>query len=141
MADGFPLAMVTSLRVRGHYLVAATYGRGMYYVDISQLPQLSNSVASSASPNSGKPQIKDIYPSIVMTSTPRLNVDYSLASDTHATMTVYDVLGREERVLVNEYAIKGDHSIVADLSGLGSGQHYIVLTADGFSVTKPLTIE
>jgi len=141
VADGFPFAMVTSLRVRSHYLVATTYGRGMFYVDINQLPSLSNSVAQTTSTNAGTPAIKDIYPSIVMSSAARMNVDYSLATDTHATLTVFDILGREERVLVNEFTSKGDHSMVADLSGISRGQHYLVLTADGFSTTKPLTIE
>jgi hypothetical protein len=86
-------------------------------------------------------QIVDIYPSIVNPSAPRVNIDYSLAGETHATLTVYDVLGREERVLVNEYSTSGDHSVVGDVSGLPPGQHYLVLTADGFSVTKPFTIE
>jgi len=139
VASGFPYSMVTSLRVRGHYLVAATYGRGMYYVDLNQLPSLTNSVSQSTANSNA--QINDIYPSIVMTSAPRVNVDYSLAGDTHATLSVYDVLGREEKVLVNEYASKGNHSIVGDITGLTPGQHYVVLTADGFSITKPLTIE
>jgi hypothetical protein len=140
-ADGFPYALVTSLRVRGHYLVAATYGRGMFYLDMNLLPALSNSVAWSGPPNSGSAKIVDIYPSIVMTSAGRLNVDYSVAGGSQATLAVYDVLGREERVFLNEYSTAGDHSIAVDVSGLGHGQHYLVLTANGFSATKPLTIE
>jgi len=141
VADGFPAAMVTSLHVRGHYLMATTYGRGMFYVDIDQLPSLLNSVAPTTASNIGGPQINDIYPNIAMTSAPRVNLDYSLADDTRAKLTIFDVLGREERVLFNDYTSKGEHSIVGNLSGLAPGQHYIVLTADGFSTTKPVTIE
>ncbi len=141
VADGFPMAMVTSLQVRGNYLAAATYGRGMYYVDLTQLPPLgSSSVASAANPNSSI-SISAVYPSIITTSAPRSNIDYSIPGGEQATLAVYDIMGREERMLANEFAAQGSHEISADFSGLATGQHYIVLTAGGSSVTKPIIIE
>jgi hypothetical protein len=139
-ANGFPNAWVTSLRIRGHYLVAATYGRGMYYLDINQF----SSVAANQNPSiagNGFVAIKDIYPSIVTSvASARMNIDYTFSQDMHAKISVFDVLGRQEKVPLNEYTLAGDHSLSADLSGLGPGQHYVVLTGDGYSVTKPFTI-
>ncbi len=141
IADGLPMAMVTSLHVRGNYLVAATYGRGMYYVDLTQLPPInSDAVASTSAANSGV-AISSVYPSMVTTSAPRTNVDYSLPGNEQATLAVYDVLGRQERMLVNQFVTVGTHELNADLSGIVAGQHYLVLTAGGTSVTKPIVIE
>ncbi len=140
VATGMPMALVSSLQVRGNYLVAATYGRGMYYVDITQLgPLVPLSVASTPRPTGVA--ISAVYPSIITTSAPRTNVDYTLPSDEQATLAVYDVLGRQERVLVNQFVSSGDHELNADLSGLVAGQHYLVLTSGGTSVTKPFIIE
>jgi hypothetical protein len=85
--------------------------------------------------------ITAVYPSIITTSAARTNVDYTLPSGEQTTLAVYDVLGRQERMLVNEWASQGTHEISADLTGLATGQHYLVLTSNGMSVTKPIVIE
>ena len=142
VADGLPLAMVTSLRVRGNYLCATTYGRGMYYVNLTQLPPLpSASVAQNSKPVNSSIAISAVYPSIVSSSAPQTTVNYSLDAGSEMTLAVYDVLGRQERMLVNQYAAQGSHEIRADLSGLTPGEHYLVLTSSGVSVTKPITVQ
>jgi hypothetical protein len=141
VADGMPLVLITSLQVRGKYLDAATYGRGMYYIDVTQLAPLGpSSVATSASSTLGI-AITAVYPSVVTTSAPRSNVDYTLSGNEQATLAVYDVLGRQERMLLNQFDSQGGHELAADLSGLPTGQHYLVLTAGGNSVTKPIVIQ
>jgi hypothetical protein len=141
VADGLPMAMVSSLQIRGNYLVAATYGRGMYYVDLTTLPPLgTNSVATVSASNSGI-AISAVYPSIITTSQAQTNIDYTLPSNEQATLTLYDVLGRQERVLINQFVSQGDHELTTDLSGIATGQHYLVLTAGGTSVTKSIVIE
>lgn len=139
VADGLPMAMVTSLHVRGHYLSATTYGRGMYYVDLNQVAPLSD-VSVAANTNSGV-QIGAIYPSVITSAAPHSTINYTLANNDEVSIALYDVLGRQERMLVNQFASKGDHEVSADFSGLAPGQHYVVLTSDGVSVTKPVTIE
>lgn len=143
VAAGLPTALVTSLQVRGNYLVAGTYGRGMYYVDLTQLGPIGplNGVAASTPAPSTSAAITAVYPSIIMTSTPSTTVDYTVSTTEQATLAVYDVLGRQERVLVNQFVTPGDHQLAADLSGLATGQHYLMLTAGGTSVTKPIVIE
>ncbi len=142
VADGMPLVMVTSLRVRGHYLVAGTYGRGMFYIDINQLPPISsgNNAVNAGAANSGV-AISSIYPSVVPSGVAHSNIQFSLADDAHASIEVYDVMGRQERTLANEWIAKGSHDESFDFSGLPAGQHFVRLTADGVSVTKTITIE
>jgi hypothetical protein len=137
------MTIVTSLRVHGNFLSATTYGRGMFYVDLSQLPPVPTSngaVAVTTAPNSGL-AIRAIYPSVVTSAAPRSMIDYTVANNDQMTLALYDVLGRQERMLVNQFATKGEHEVAADLSGLAPGQHYVVLVSGGVSVTKPITIE
>jgi hypothetical protein len=105
--------------------------------DPSSLP--FSGVAQASTPANAA--IQSIYPNPVNVSRAQSTVKFSVADDAHATMAVYDVLGREERVLLNEWSVKGDHQAVVDLSGLPAGQHYIVLTAAGTSITRPITVE
>ena len=141
VADGLPMALVTKLHVRGNYLLASTYGRGMFYIDLTHVPPISaSSSVSSSTANSGL-SISAIYPSIVSESAPRTKVDYSIQSGELATLAVYDALGRQARLVVNEFSTQGQHEVAADLSGLTSGNYYMVLTAGGTSITKPFVIE
>jgi photosystem II stability/assembly factor-like uncharacterized protein len=142
VADGFPQALVTSMHIRSHYLLATSYGRGMWYVDLNQLPPLQGGVsAPAASSSSSAASIAAIYPNPVSTEYGHSTIQFTVQADAHATLSVYDVLGREEKVLMNEWATQGQHELSLDLAGLHAGQHYVVLTADGASVSKPLTIE
>ncbi|MDP4198799.1 MAG: T9SS type A sorting domain-containing protein [Bacteroidota bacterium] len=130
--------MVTALQVRGHYLVATTYGRGMFFIDLKPLfGQSSVATAGQPSPVS----IESVYPNPVTTGASISKIRYSLANESLAHVAVYDNLGREERVLVNEYTTSGEHEKQIDLAGLPAGRHYILLSAGGVSVTKPITIE
>ena len=142
VADGFPQVLITSMHVRSHYLVATTYGRGMWYVDLNLLPQIQSGVSAPAASNSSNAaSIAAIYPNPVSAGQAHSTIQFTVQVGTHATLSVYDVLGREEKVLMNEWATQGQHELALDLAGLPAGQHYIVLTADGASVSKPLTIE
>lgn len=111
----------------------------MYYVDLTQVAPLSD-VSAAGATNSGV-GISAIYPSIVTSSAPRSKINYTLANNSEVTIALYDVLGRQERMLANQFDSKGDHEVSADLSGLAPGQHYVVLTSSGVSVTKPITVE
>jgi hypothetical protein len=48
-------------------------------------------------------------------------ISYRLPSAGHVRLTVYDVLGREVRVLVDEDAAAGVHRARVDANGLASG--------------------
>jgi hypothetical protein len=48
-------------------------------------------------------------------------ISYRLPSAAHIRLTVYDVLGREVRVLVDEHAAAGVHRARVDANGLASG--------------------
>ena len=140
VGDNFPASLVTSMHIRSHYLVATTYGRGMWYIDLNQLADVRQQPSASNVSN-GAASIGAIYPNPVTSTHAQSTIQFSLKEDSHATLSVYDLLGREERVLMNEWATGGQHEQALNLMNLPAGQHYIVLTAGGTSVSQPLTIE
>ncbi len=55
-------------------------------------------------------------------------------------LAVYDVLGREVAVLVNERMEPGEHRVSFDGRGLGSGVYYYRLETGGFVSTRPMVL-
>jgi hypothetical protein len=62
---------------------------------------------------------------------PRTVVSYQLSALSDVRLTVYDVLGREVAVLVNERKGPGRYSVQFDAGGAASGEYVCRLTAGG----------
>ena len=60
---------------------------------------------------------------------PGTTIAYELAQTSHVTLTVYDLLGREVSVLVNEEMSSGRHESRFDASALSSGVYFYQLRA------------
>ena len=55
-------------------------------------------------------------------------------------LSVYDILGREVAVLVNEKKAPGSYTVRFDAGGLASGVYLYRLTAGGFSQTRTMAL-
>jgi hypothetical protein len=55
-------------------------------------------------------------------------------------LKVYDLLGREVAILVDERRPAGAHTVRWDATNLPSGVYFYRLTASGFSQTKRLIL-
>jgi hypothetical protein len=53
---------------------------------------------------------------------------------------VYDILGQEVKVLVNEKQKSGSYKINFDGSGLSSGTYFYQITVDGLPETKKMVL-
>jgi hypothetical protein len=62
---------------------------------------------------------------------PRTLIKYNIASEGNVTIKIFDMLGRELAVLVNEYKQAGNYSAEFDGSNLSSGVYYYVLESNG----------
>jgi len=82
-------------------------------------------------------QLEQNYPNPFNPSTV---VGFRLSVAGHATLKVYDVLGREVAVLVNGTLSAGSHSVNFDASNLTSGVYMYKLEAGGMSQTKRMTL-
>jgi hypothetical protein len=71
---------------------------------------------------------------------PTTAISYSLLAVSQVRVTVYDLLGREVAVLVNERKNAGTFSVQWNASGLASGIKFCILQAGTFRETKRMMI-
>jgi len=64
---------------------------------------------------------------------PSTTIKYSLPKDMKVKIVVYDIMGREIKVLVDEMKTKGEHAVIFDASKAASGTYYYKLETPKFS--------
>jgi hypothetical protein len=71
---------------------------------------------------------------------PVTSIQFALRTSNFAQLAVYDMLGREVAVLVNDVMPAGAHSVEFDASNLASGVYLYRLTVGGETFTKRMTL-
>jgi hypothetical protein len=71
---------------------------------------------------------------------PTTKIKFGLPIQSHAKLTVYDVLGREVWVLVNEELKAGEYNVEWNATILASGIYFYRLEADNYSVTRKMVL-
>lgn len=71
---------------------------------------------------------------------PTTTIRYQLPGVSDVKLVVYDVLGRELAVLVNERKPAGEHNAVFDANGMASGVYLYRLTAGSFVETRRMLL-
>ncbi len=71
---------------------------------------------------------------------PTTTINYQLPANSFTTLKVYDVLGREVAVLVNEFRTTGYYSTSFDASKLSSGIYFYTIKAGSFVSTKKMLL-
>jgi Secretion system C-terminal sorting domain len=124
---------IYSLAVIGDYLFAGT-GSGIFR---RPLAEMITSVKPSPSFRSGEFALQQNYPNPFNPST---TISYQLPVNTRVTLKIYDVLGREVKLLVNEEEHSGIHTVKFDGSDLPTGVYFSQLTAGAFIETKKMVL-
>ncbi|MBP6672821.1 MAG: N-acetylmuramoyl-L-alanine amidase [Bacteroidetes bacterium] len=71
---------------------------------------------------------------------PSTDISYTVATTGHVLITVYDVLGREAAVVVNELQPAGRYNAQFDASRLSSGMYFYTMRTNSFSKTKKMIL-
>jgi len=71
---------------------------------------------------------------------PATSIKYTVSSIMNVRLTVYDILGREVAILVNEEKFPGSYEVKFNASHLSSGTYFYVLRAGNFSETKKMIL-
>ncbi|MCK9424467.1 MAG: T9SS type A sorting domain-containing protein [Ignavibacteriaceae bacterium] len=71
---------------------------------------------------------------------PTTKINYQLAKNSFVSMKIFDLLGNEITVLVNEEQVAGNYQITFDGSRLSSGVYFYKIQAGDFTVTKKLVL-
>lgn len=71
---------------------------------------------------------------------PVTNVKYELLNDGFVKIKLYDMIGREVRILVNEFKRAGSHSLTIDGSELPTGIYFYKMETENFTDTKRMIL-
>ncbi|MEQ8524880.1 pectinesterase family protein [Gracilimonas sp.] len=108
---------------------------GRDWMPTSELSVVSINEPSKEIPQSFK--LKQNYPNPFNPST---NIAYSLPKLAHVKITVYNMLGKQVGILVNQPKKAGDHIIKFNASSLASGVYLYRLEAGGASETNKMIL-
>ena len=125
---------VTSLEVCGTNLFAGTYGSGVWRRPLSEM---ITSVGPQAVTLPQEFLLSHNYPNPFNPST---TIKFELPKSSRVRLSVYDILGREVSMLVNERKDAGVHEVKFDGSDLASGVYFYRLQAGDYVGTKKLLL-
>ena len=113
-------------------LYAATYGHGVYrsVQSTTSAPEEEGREVESFS-------LLQNYPNPF---NPTTVVSYQLPVAGDVRLTVYDILGREVTVLVDEKKAAGSHEVTFDATGMASGVYVYRLQVAGFTQTLKMVV-
>lgn len=104
-------------------------------------PGFSNEIIDAvAEGNDGQPArfiLQQNYPNPF---NPNTTIRFTVARQSHVTLTIFDILGREVLTLVDEMLAAREYRIRFDGSNLPNGVYFYRLKAGKFSQTKKLTL-
>ncbi|MBT8381905.1 MAG: T9SS type A sorting domain-containing protein [Ignavibacteria bacterium] len=148
LGTSMPISPVTDLVLHNptRTLIAATYGRSMYSIDLTIITEtesenlpLENFVLYQNYPNPFNPTTKMKF---TIPTSPLNPSPYQGEGNRERliTLKVYDVLGNEIATLVNEEKPAGSHEIGFDATVLPSGIYFYKLQAGNYIETKKMVL-
>jgi photosystem II stability/assembly factor-like uncharacterized protein len=97
----------------------------------------STSVSENGELNPGAFQLSQNYPNPF---NPNTFIGYQLPVSGNVTLKVYNLLGEDVAILVNEYKPAGSYEFEFDASALSSGIYYYRLITESFTETKKMIL-
>jgi predicted alpha/beta superfamily hydrolase len=133
------LATISTANGAGN-LIGSTVAGNLFAIALAPFPGGPLSVGDGRNP--GVPltyRLEQNYPNPF---NPKTTIDFSIAVGTYGrtSLRVYDLLGQEVAVLVNENVTPGSYTVRFDASGLASGIYLYRLTAGQFSQTRKMIV-
>jgi hypothetical protein len=125
---------VRALGVNNRYLMAGTLGGGIW---LRPLSEITGGIPLRADLPGNDPKLDQNYPNPFNPST---TIKFELPVSSMVRLGVYDILGREVSVLVNERKSAGVYEVRLDASGLSSGVYFYRIQAGDFTQTRKLLL-
>lgn len=136
LRDGIPSVPVLQLRLKGandDKLLAATFGRGGYWIDVSSLGSDVRYAeeTSNATIESGPNPARGGSP---------ITIDLSIKRSGEVKISLFDQLGKECAVIKKDFLEAGSYTLSARMPELPNGKYYLVATSRGSRVSHPLIV-
>lgn len=132
--SGFTNMWITSLAVTKTHLFAGTYGGGENS-GVWQRPLSEMIITNVELTGSAFPKRYELFQNYPNPFNPTTTINYQIVKDGPVTLKIFDLLGREVAMLVNEKKDAGSYSVQWRANG-PSGIYFYTLTAGKYSVTK-----
>jgi len=156
-ANGRELALLDTSGASGTISVniASHAGRNVFLRSLVTLPGISNPQISigvgdiiyggttsgqNLSSTAGEPLHNGLAQNYPNPFNPLTTIRYAVPNDGMVTLAVYDVLGREVALLVNESKQSGSYTVTFDASKLPSGMYFYRLKANGLNDVKKMVV-
>lgn len=135
LGEGLPVLPIGDIEIHPttRELVAGTYGRSMYKIDLNLIP----SNIESSKPIVSCFNLEQNYPNPFNPST---NIKYTIEQTTNVVLKVFDILGNQITTLVNEEKSAGTYEVKFNAVGLSSGIYFYKLKSGNFSQTKKMLL-
>lgn len=114
-------------------LIAATHGRSMFEVDISNLPSGIDNNSQTAS----NFELKQNYPNPF---NPETNITFELKQKAYVTLKVFDLSGKEVANLIDGTKSSGSYNVKFSGANLSSGVYFYKLESDEYSEVKKMSL-
>lgn len=124
---------INSLEICGPYILAV----GNNELWRRPLSEIITSINESAIIKPSQFCLNQNYPNPF---NPTTSIEYSLANSGFTRLIIYDLLGKELKLLVNEMQTSGKHTITFNASDLSSGIYLYRLSTGNNQVTKKMII-
>jgi glucose/arabinose dehydrogenase len=126
-----PYSISAFAQNRNHELFVVSYGTGRLY-------QLNGPTSDTGSANLPVDYFLSAnYPNPFNPST---TIRFGVPVSSQVRLSVFDILGRELRVLVNDTRLPGSHEVSFDAAGLASGVYLYRLVAGSFVETRKMLV-
>ena len=127
--DGYPNLFSKEIAANGTYIfaVGSTDSKGIYRRPLSQM------IASAENLKMGIPQEYSLEQNFPNPFNPSTMIRYKLPRETFVRLSVYDNLGREVALIINETMPAGDHLIEWKPENISSGVYFITMNC-GYSL-------
>ncbi len=129
-------AIVSELDYRrsDHILAVATHGRGLFVGKVSTM------VSNEFEPTTESPNTFELQQNYPNPFNPSTNIEFTLASNSSVSLTIFDINGREVAKIFDQQIINsGAHTSSFDASALASGTYIYRLEASPINGGSPFT--
>jgi hypothetical protein len=113
-------------------LIAGTYGGGIY--------SSTQAVTSVGGGNKDLPSDMRLSQNYPNPFNPQTQIEYDISTSSNVVLKVYDILGRDVALLVNERKGPGHYTLSWNASGLPSGIYFCRMQAGRYIETRKMLL-